>query len=83
MPSISGLTFEEAEISGVSGGDSDSEPSDEDYKRAAIRSSEAAALLAQDLMDDGRSNGHANEGSQQQAEHSHALSRLWGCQIMI
>ena len=69
MPSISGLTFEEAEISGVSGGDSVSEPSDEDYKRATIRSSEAAALLAQDLMDDGRSIGDSNEGSVSMSPH--------------
>ena len=69
MPSISGLTFEEAETSGVSGGDSNAEPSDENYKRAAVRSSEAAAVLAQDLMDDGRSIGDANEGCVSMSPH--------------
>ena len=47
IPSISGLTFEDAEIAGVSGGDAtDLDP--------AVKASEAAGLLAEDLLDDGK-----------------------------
>jgi len=69
MPSISGLTFEEAETTDVSGGDSDTEPSEEDVQAAAIRASETAALLARELMDDGRSIGSGNEGSVSMSPH--------------
>mmetsp|Transcript_21534 Transcript_21534/g.63087 ORF Transcript_21534/g.63087 Transcript_21534/m.63087 type:complete len:784 (-) Transcript_21534:127-2478(-) len=49
MPFISGLTFEEAEVSGVS------EDNREESEHAAqIKAAEAASLLADELIDDGR-----------------------------
>jgi hypothetical protein len=51
-PSIAGLSFEEATVSGVL--DSDTQPSDDDITRASILSSEAAILLTEEIMDDGK-----------------------------
>lgn len=49
LPMISGLTFDDAEIAGIADMDSES-----DYVNAAKLSSEAAVLLADELIDDGR-----------------------------
>ena len=51
-PSIAGLSFEDATVSGIL--DEDSAPSKEDVKRAEILASEAAILLTDEIMDDGR-----------------------------
>eukprot|EP00986_Skeletonema_menzelii_P021248 scaffold33748_cov166-Skeletonema_menzelii.AAC.1 len=51
-PSIAGLSFEEATVSGVM--DEDTQPSDEDIARASILASEAATLLTEEIMDDGK-----------------------------
>ncbi|EJK66992.1 hypothetical protein THAOC_12028, partial [Thalassiosira oceanica] len=50
-PSIAGLTFEDAEVSGlVDEGDG---PSEEDRRRGDVLASEAAALMTDEIMDDG------------------------------
>ncbi len=51
-PSIAGLSFEEASISGFV--DEESNPSQEDMKRAKMLASNAALLLAEELIDDGK-----------------------------
>jgi len=51
-PSIAGLSFEEATVSGVM--DDDTQPSDDDFARASILASEAAMLLTEEIMDDGK-----------------------------
>ena len=51
-PSIAGLSFEEATVSGVM--DEDTQPSDDDIARASILASEAATLLTEEIMDDGK-----------------------------
>ena len=51
-PSIAGLSFDEASISGFV--DEDSNPSREDMKRAKMLASNAALLLAEELIDDGK-----------------------------
>ena len=58
MPFISGLTFEDAELFGVSTGNENDDDevlvaTEEDRLNAAIRASEAAALLADEIMDEG------------------------------
>eukprot|EP00579_Thalassiosira_antarctica_P029791 CAMPEP_0202030562 /NCGR_PEP_ID=MMETSP0905-20130828/64560_1 /ASSEMBLY_ACC=CAM_ASM_000554 /TAXON_ID=420261 /ORGANISM="Thalassiosira antarctica, Strain CCMP982" /LENGTH=711 /DNA_ID=CAMNT_0048594365 /DNA_START=66 /DNA_END=2198 /DNA_ORIENTATION=+ len=52
-PSIAGLSFEEASVSGIveeEGGD----PSEGDIQRAEILASDAAILLTEEIMDDGK-----------------------------
>jgi hypothetical protein len=51
-PSIAGLSFDEASISGFV--DEESNPSREDMKRAKMLASNAALLLAEELIDDGK-----------------------------
>lgn len=75
-PSIAGLSFEEASVSGIiENDDDDSEPqmSKEDFTRAAILASEAAALLTEEILDDGRpmrSNDiECNEGTVSMSPH--------------
>ncbi|KAL7538135.1 hypothetical protein ACHAXR_008307 [Thalassiosira sp. AJA248-18] len=53
-PSIAGLSFEEASVSGIVGEDGDDTPSDDDIKRAEILASDAAILLTEEIMDDGK-----------------------------
>ena len=58
MPFISGLTFEDAELFGVSTGNENDDDevfvvTEEDRLNAAIHASEAAAFLADEIMDDG------------------------------
>jgi len=54
LPLISGLTFEEAEITGINmDSDDDDDDDDEMEKKAGISSSEAALLMTNDLVDDG------------------------------
>ncbi|KAL9190612.1 hypothetical protein ACHAXT_000318 [Thalassiosira profunda] len=50
-PSLAGLSFEEASVSGLADDDG---PSDEDVRRGAIAASEAATLLTEEIVDDGR-----------------------------
>lgn len=50
--SIAGLSFEDASVSGLV--EEDSAPSEDDMKRAEILASEAAILLTEEIMDDGR-----------------------------
>ena len=50
-PSIAGLTFEDAEVSGlVDGGDG---PSEEDRRKGEVLASEAAGRMTDEIMDDG------------------------------
>ena len=51
-PSIAGLSFEEASVSGLM--EEDDGPSDDDMTRAEILASEAAVLLTEEIMDDGK-----------------------------
>ena len=51
-PSIAGLSFEDAIVSGIV--EKDSEPSKEDIQRAKILASDAAILLTEEIMDDGK-----------------------------
>lgn len=51
-PSIAGLTFEDAFVSGIV--EKDSKPSKEDVQRAKIFASDAAILLTEEVMDDGK-----------------------------
>eukprot|EP00578_Thalassiosira_sp_NH16_P026977 CAMPEP_0181101802 /NCGR_PEP_ID=MMETSP1071-20121207/13962_1 /TAXON_ID=35127 /ORGANISM="Thalassiosira sp., Strain NH16" /LENGTH=736 /DNA_ID=CAMNT_0023184705 /DNA_START=81 /DNA_END=2291 /DNA_ORIENTATION=+ len=52
-PSIAGLTFEDASVSGLVDEDS-TDPSEDDMKRAEILASDAAILLTEEIIDDGR-----------------------------
>ncbi len=62
LPFISGLTFDEEDISGIVG--------ENGYAHAAKLSSEAAALLADELMDDGKSrSGMSEQGSINMSPH--------------
>ncbi|KAL7530575.1 hypothetical protein ACHAWF_003435, partial [Thalassiosira exigua] len=51
-PSIAGLSFDEASASGIL--EEDGAPSEEDVRRAEILASDAAVLLAEEILDDGR-----------------------------
>ena len=55
-PSIAGLTFEEASASGIweDGDNSDRRASEDDITRSKILSSDAAMLLTEEIMDDGK-----------------------------
>ena len=50
-PSIAGLSFEDAEVSGLV--DENDGPSEEDRRRGDILASEAAVLMTDEIMDDG------------------------------
>jgi hypothetical protein len=52
-PSIAGLSFEDALVSGIVEGDGE-QPSMDDVKNAKILASDAAILLTEEIMDDGR-----------------------------
>ena len=51
-PSIAGLSFEEATVSGIA--EEDDGASEEDRKRTEILASDAAELLTEEIMDDGK-----------------------------
>lgn len=51
-PSIAGLSFEEASVSGIA--EEEAVPSEEDKQRAQVLASDAAVLLAEEIVDDGR-----------------------------
>lgn len=51
-PSIAGLSFEDAIVSGIV--EKDSEPSKEDIQRAKMLASDAAILLTEEVVDDGK-----------------------------
>ena len=51
-PSIAGLSFEEATLSGIM--DEDTQSSEDDIARASILASEAAILLTEEILDDGK-----------------------------
>lgn len=51
-PSIAGLSFEEASVSGIV--EDEGGPSEDDIKRAEILASDAAILLTEEIMDDGK-----------------------------
>ena len=53
-PSIAGLSFEEASVSGIAEEDEESNASEDDIKRAEILASEAAILLTEEIVDDGK-----------------------------
>jgi hypothetical protein len=65
LPMISGLTFDDAEIAGIA--DTDSEGS---YTESARLSSEAATLLTEELIDDGRARAdNFDQGSVSMSPH--------------
>ena len=53
-PSIAGLSFEDATVSGILDEEDSAPSSKEDMKRAELLASEAAILLTDEIMDDGR-----------------------------
>lgn len=78
--SIAGLSFEDASVSGIveddranPNGGGDREPTEEDLQRAEVLASDAAILLTEEIMDDGRpivgSGIERNEGPVSMSPH--------------
>ena len=83
-PSIAGLSFSEASSSGIL--NDNAQPSEDDMLRGDILASEGAALLTDEIMDDGTPSGNHNEEPVSMSPHrlcrySNEQSKKQHCEV--